>query len=136
MYKSKGIVVDNDVTKFKYAPKNSFSKLGRPRKIFPDNWCTGPDPLRHEMYYAWQKHRSQANYRKEPYDLSWEDWEKIWQNTTLFLNRGRKPDDMTLTREDPDGAWTLSNCIVITRLEQLRRAMEYKMKKMGKRPDR
>lgn len=129
MYKSKGIVVDNSMTKFKYAATATLSKMGRPRKIFPDNWCTGPDYLRHEMYYAWQKHKSQANYRKEPYDLTFEDWEKIWSNPTDFLNRGRKPEDLTLTRLDLDGAWTLDNCIVITRLEQLRRAMAHKMNK-------
>lgn len=136
MYKSKGIVADNSVTKFKYAPKESFSKQGRPRKIFPHNWVTGPDMLRHEMYYAWQKHRAQARYRNEPYDLTFEDWEIIWANTNDFLSRGRKPEDLTLTRLDLDGAWTLDNCIIITRLEQLRRAMANKMAKMGKRPDR
>lgn len=129
MYKSKGIVVDNETTKFKYAPKLTLSKTGKPRKIFPHNWCTGPDPLTHEMYYAWQKHRSQANYRREAHDLTWEDWQSIWANPIDFLNRGRQPDNITLTREDPEGAWTLDNCILITRLEQLRRAMAYKQLK-------
>lgn len=132
MYKSKGIVVDNETTKFKYAPKDSKSKLGKPRKIFPHNWISGPDILTHEMYYAWQKHKAQANFRKEAHDLTWEDWLEIWHKPSEFLSRGRQPEDLTLTREDPMGAWTLSNCIVVTRLEQLRRAMAHKMAMKGK----
>lgn len=131
MYKSKGILVKDNELNFKYASKNSMSKTGKSRKIFPDNWCTGPDYLRHEMYYAWQKHKSQANYRKESYDLTFEDWEKIWANPTDFLNRGRQPEDLTLTREDLDGPWTLTNCIIITRLEQIRRAMAHTLAKKG-----
>lgn len=133
MYKSKGLLVTNEVTKFKYAPKESHSKQGRPRKIFPQNWITGPDFLTHEMYYAWQKHRSQARYRKEDYDLSWEDWLEIWKNPIDFENRGRKPEDLTLTRIDDDGAWELSNVQIMTRLEQLRKAMARKMLLKGTR---
>lgn len=131
MYKSKGIVVNNDTTKFKYAPKEGLSKQGKPRKIFPDNWCTGPDMLTHEMYYAWLKHRSQANYRKEAYQLSWEDWLDLWANPVDFQNRGRKPEDLTLTRIDDDGAWARDNVVVMTRLEQLRKAMARKMRIKG-----
>lgn len=129
MYKSKGIVVDNETTKFKYAPKETKSKSGKPRKIFPDNWISGPDMLRHEMYYAWLKHRSQARYRKEAYELSWEDWQEMWANPIDFQNRGRKPDDLTLTRIDDDGAWELANVVVITRLEQLRKARNRRIPK-------
>ena len=128
MKKKEGIVVDNSVTQFKYAPKNSLSKTGKPRKIFPHNWCTGPDYYLHELYYAHQKHRSQARYRGEAYNLTWEDWQAIWSNPTDFHNRGRKPEDLTLTRVDPDQPWELSNCVVMTRLEQLRAAMAYKMR--------
>jgi hypothetical protein len=115
--------------KFRYAIKDQRSKYGKPRKMFPNNWTSGPDPVMHEMYYAWAKHKSQANYRKEDYDLTWEDWQVIWANHDDFLRRGRKPDDLALTRKDYEKPWTLSNCEVVTRLEQIRRSSFYTQKK-------
>jgi hypothetical protein len=119
---------------FKYAPKKlaTTNTYGKPRRMFPDNWISGPDQVQHEMYYAWAKHKSQAKFRKEAYDLTWEDWRDIWANPIDFLNRGRKPDDLTLTRIDDDGAWTRDNVMVITRLEQLRKARDRVMKTRGK----
>lgn len=125
-YISKAVIV-TEAAQFKYAPKEGKSKLGKPRKMFPNNWVSGPDLLTHDMYYAWQKHRAQANYRNEPHRLTWEDWQEIWSNPTDFQNRGRQPEDLTLTRIDDDGAWEISNVEVMTRLEQLRKAMARKM---------
>lgn len=96
------------------------SGLGRRRN--PDVWISGPDPYKHELYYAWAKHKSQAAYRQEAYELTWEDWQKIWHKPELFWGRGRKPHDLAMTRRDPEAAWSLTNCIVVTRLEQLRMA--------------
>jgi hypothetical protein len=119
---------------FKYAPKkpsltNSF---GKPRRMFPDNWTSGPDPVQHDMYYAWQKHRAQASYRGEAHDLTWDDWRDIWANPVDFLNRGRRPENLTLTRVDDDGAWTRDNVEVMTRLDQLRKARDRVMQQRGK----
>jgi len=128
------IVTEEIITSFRYAPKKVSvkNKYGKPRKMFPENWVSGPDPLDHEKYYAWAKHRSQAHYRSEPYDLTWEDWQDIWSKPGEFLNRGRKPENLTLTRIDDDGAWTRDNVIVMTRLEQLRKARDRVMQSRGK----
>ena len=130
-YISKAVIV-TEAARFKYAPKEGKSKSGKPRKMFPNNWVSGPDLLTHDMYYAWQKHKAQANYRKEPHTLSWEDWQAIWANPIDFQNRGRQPDDLTLTRIDDDGAWTADNVQVMTRLDQLRKAMARKMQLKGR----
>ncbi len=106
---------------YRYAPNKSKSVKGRKRRTTPEYWKSGPDPLRHEMYYAWAKHKSQANYRGEAYELTFEDWLLIWSNPEDFLRRGRKPEDLTLTRKDHEAPWTLDNCEVILRLDQLRR---------------
>jgi len=111
---------------FKYAIFNSDPRR-RPRRRTPEKWRSGPDPVQHEMYYAWAKHRSQANYRGEAYELTFEDWQTIWADPELFLRRGRKPDDVTLTRRDPEQAWSLDNCVVMTRLEHLRKEMARRM---------
>jgi hypothetical protein len=132
-YISKAVIVTEANSQYKYAPKkpNIKNSYGKPRRMFPDNWMSGPDPLMHDMYYAWAKHRSQANYRKEAYDLTWDDWQTIWANPIDFQNRGRKPEDLTLTRIDDDGAWTADNVEIMTRLEQLRKAMARKMQLKG-----
>jgi hypothetical protein len=129
MKNGKAVIVTEANSQFKYAPKKPGiqNSYGKPRRMFPTNWLSGPDPLMHDMYYAWAKHRSQANYRKEAYDLTWDDWQTIWANPVDFQNRGRKPEDLTLTRIDDDGAWTADNVEIMTRLEQLRKAMARKM---------
>ena len=134
MKNGRAVVVTEDNSHFKYAPKKPSLKnsYGKPRRMFPDNWTSGPDPIHHDMYYAWAKHKSQAAYRKEAHDLTWEDWQTIWANPVDFLNRGRKPEDLTLTRIDDEGAWTMDNVVVMTRLEQLRKAMARKMALKGR----
>lgn len=108
----------------KYAPYKSKSVKGRARRRTPEYWKSGPDPLHHEMYYAWSKHRSQAQYRKEQYLITWEDWLTIWADPNDFLRRGRKPEDLTLTRQDPSGPWSLDNVEIMIRIEHLRREIE------------
>jgi hypothetical protein len=125
MKSGRAVIVNQEILDaFKYAPKKSAvcNSYGKPRKMFPSNWVSGPDFLQHEIYYAWHKHRSQAKYRNEVYDLTWEDWQEIWSNTDLFLRRGRKSTDLTLTRIDDDGAWSMDNIQIMTRLEQLQKA--------------
>lgn len=133
MKNGKAVIVTELNNHFKYAPKVSSIKnsYGKARRMFPTNWISGPDPVQHDMYYAWQKHRAQARYRKEDYELTWEDWQTIWANPVDFLNRGRKPEDLTLTRIDDDGCWQLDNVQIMTRLEQLRKAMARKMRSKG-----
>jgi len=134
MKSGQAVIVDQEILDaFRYAPKKeAINAYGKPRKIFPSNWRSGPDYLQHEMYYAWSKHRSQALYRGEEYTLTWLDWQVIWTDTNDFLRRGRRPDDLTLTRIDDDGAWEIDNVQVITRLEQLRKARNRTLKLRGK----
>jgi hypothetical protein len=135
MKSGRAVIVTEFNNQFKYAPKKPTVKnaYGRDRRMFPDNWISGPDPLQHDMYYAWSKHKSQAAYRRESHDLTWEDWQNIWANPVDFQNRGRKPEDLTLTRIDDDGAWTRDNVVIMTRLEQLRKSMARKMQLKGQR---
>lgn len=88
----------------------------RGRYTDPSTWKTGPNPLTREKYYAFLKHRSQASYRKETYNLSWEDWQSFW-NDDDFVKRGRKVDDLCLTRYNFNLAWDIDNCVVCTRRE-------------------
>lgn len=93
---------------------------------------TGPRPhvwkvqgeQNHQQYRAWVQARAQANYRKEVFLLSFEDFQRLWQAHWHQKGRGRL--DYCLTREDPDGAWELSNVECIPRVEHLRRQKYYK----------
>lgn len=84
------------------------------RYVDPSRWVTGPDPLRHEKYYAWLKHRSQANYRKEEYSLTWEQWEELWSDERWF-SRGRTIESLCLQQIEPGEGWHISNVEVVTR---------------------
>lgn len=98
------------------------------RRARPETWIHGPDPMTHEKYYAYLKHRAQAKFRKEEYELTDSQWLEIWQDDTKFLNRGRRPDCWVLTRIDNEKAWSVDNCEIITRYDQLLRNMEEKMR--------
>ena len=96
------------------------------RKPRPKCWITGPDELTREKFYAWHKHRAQANYRQEEYSLTFDDWQQLWSDDN-FLNRGRASECLVLTRIEREGPWSIANCEVITRLEQLRQCVADKI---------
>ena len=109
--------------KLKYTPTNTMHNRtpetvvrGGPRQWWGDE---------REKRYAYLKHRSQCMYRKEPYDLSWEDWNELWTDE-LFAKRGRGKDDLCLARVNIRDSWNLFNCIVYTRHEHLKRNGEFR----------
>jgi hypothetical protein len=67
------------------------------------------DPVMHDKYYAYLKHRCQAKYRGERYQLTWQDWCKIW-TPALWAKRGRKPRSVRLTQIDQTLGWSIKNC--------------------------
>lgn len=104
--------------KFKYAKYSETGRQapnGRPgRHVDPSCWCTGPDPLRHDKYYAWLKHRAQAKYRKEDYSLSWDEWELLWTDER-WLERGRTIDSLCLQQIELGEGWHFNNVEIVTR---------------------
>ena len=93
---------------------------------------TGPRPncwkvqgeIPHKQYLAFLQMRAQANYRKEEFNLTFEDFQKLWQYH--WDKKGRATDDYCLTREDPEGPWDRDNAICILRVDHLRRQKLYK----------
>lgn len=85
----------------------------------PHLWLVGPDTQRHDQFIAWQRAYSQAQFRGEPWFMTFEDfctaWEGHWQD------RGRGSDQLCLTRQDLEGPWSLDNVYLITRAEHNRR---------------
>lgn len=93
---------------------------------------TGPRPHcwkvqgeeNHEQYLSWLQMRAQANYRKEVFALSFEDFKLLWAGR--WQSKGRGSDSYCLTREDPDGAWIMGNVQCIPRVEHLSRQRLYR----------
>lgn len=86
----------------------------------PHTWLSGPDILRHEQHIAWLKHKSQAAYRSEPHDITYEQWCDIWNQGNAWELRGRRSTATVLTRIDIEGAWTVSNVHIMTRRDHLK----------------
>lgn len=71
--------------------------------------------------------KAQANYRKEIFALSFEDFQMLWADR--WDMKGKGSDNYCLTREDPNGAWIRGNVVCIVRIEHLRRQKLYKQEK-------
>jgi hypothetical protein len=111
------------MSRLRYTPE--VKKLGPSNKQGryqnPELWITGPCPIRRDKYYGWLKHRAQAKYRGEYYNLSWEAFEQLWFDDDMWFQRGRKVTDLCMSLIDFEQGWTDGNVEVITRLEQLRK---------------
>lgn len=83
--------------------------------------------LNHSQYLAWLQMKAQANYRKETFKLTFEDFQQLWKDK--WDMKGKASDNYCLTRTDPEGAWELSNVQCIIRVEHLRRQKLYKQEK-------
>jgi hypothetical protein len=70
------------------------------------------DPIQHDLYYGFLKHRAQARFRKELYALTWAQWQRIW-TPTLWAKRGRGPRSLRLVQLNPLKGWSFKNCAVV-----------------------
>lgn len=78
----------------------------------------------HQQHIAWQRAKAQANFRKEVWCLSFEEFQQLWAG--LWHLRGRDSLGYCLCRDDPDGAWIQGNVTCIPRVEHLRRQKLFK----------
>jgi hypothetical protein len=85
----------------------------------PHVWITGTDPKTHGMLIPYLRHKAQARYRAELFDLTFDEYKELWWE--LWEQRGRRSEDLCMTRIDPEGVWTKDNCEIITRREHCQR---------------
>lgn len=83
------------------------------------------DPQLHARYTPFLKSRSQAWYRGEDWDLTFEDYCQLWTWDHWQL-RGKGATEFAMVRKDIEQGWNLNNCEIITRREQLRRNAHYR----------
>ena len=84
------------------------------------------DPQLHVRYNPFLKSRSQAWYRGEDWDLTFEDYCSLWTWDHWQL-RGKGSTDLAMTRRDYSQGWNLENCEIVTRREQLRRNAKHRV---------
>ena len=59
--------------------------------------------------------KAQAKFRREPWELSLDDYRIIWQD--YWHLKGRLGDEYALTRIDINKSWNINNIKVLTRKE-------------------
>jgi hypothetical protein len=89
----------------------------------PHTWKVQGE-IPHQQYIAWLRAKSQANYRGEVWLLSFEDFQRLWQEHWQF--RGRSREDFVMCRDDHEGAWVLGNVQVTRRYNYLNRQRIYR----------
>ena len=95
-----------------------------PRKgLRPHTWKVQGE-IPHQQYIAWLRAKAQANYRKEVWLLTFEDFQRLWLGVWEY--RGRARNDYVMMREDHQSAWALGNVLVSRRYEYLSRQRNYK----------
>lgn len=77
------------------------------------NWISGPDPQLHQMYVAFGWHRVSSRLRGDEWELDWPAWRDTWLPN--WHQRGRRADDLCLTRIDWEKPWRADNIQLVTR---------------------
>lgn len=84
----------------------------------PQTWKY-PDPFDHVRHNAYLKMRSQAWFRKEPWDLTIEEFFEFWPTEELWSQRGKRANGLCMVRVNTTLPWSKANCRVVERYEQL-----------------
>jgi hypothetical protein len=99
----------------------------KPGILRPHQWLSGPDQYGHKLFVDCQKARAQAKFRGEDWQISEQDYIDLWMDRDQHLSKGRGRYDLTMTRIDPEKAWTVDNVHIITRIEHLRKSNRRKI---------
>lgn len=94
----------------------------RASKVFyREDWVTGPDDERHDKYYVWMRAKAQARFKNQTWDLTFEEFESFWTPERWEWRGSRTKNGLILARLDPQGPWSVDNCQIMTRRQQVRR---------------
>lgn len=80
-----------------------------------ENWT-----LEQIITFVYKQQQAQARFRKEGWGFNNEnEWYAMWSEEQ-FAKRGKKKDEYAMTRIDESKAWSVDNCVVKSRGDQLR----------------
>ena len=77
------------------------------------------DTDQHDQHWAWLRKKAQADFRKEEWSITIEEWFKLWSDSGLWHNRGRHKDASAVFMTDPELGWHLWNVQVCNRSQRL-----------------
>jgi hypothetical protein len=93
---------------------------GKKSKFFPRYGARmHQDDFDHARYVPFLRARAQSHFRKEIWDISFEDWCSLWSTPELWAQRGRASASLALVRLDPEDDWTWSNVQIMSRRQWL-----------------
>lgn len=101
------------------------NRLGKGCGPRPHIWITGPDEKLHDQYYAFLRQKAQANFRKEGWEMEFEEFLELWDGK--WDQRGRASEDLCMTRNDYDLPWAISNVTIVPRHEHVKRSWMVKI---------
>jgi hypothetical protein len=99
-------------------PPKTDPQPNRGRPIDPSKWVSGPIEWKRDCHYAYHKHRAQTRYRKEPNNLTLQEWMNLWTED-LWFKRGRSSESICLIRTDDTLPWSINNVHFGPRRESL-----------------
>jgi len=77
------------------------------------------------MRVGWDRMKAQAKYRGELFDLTWEQFQEIWEGH--WHKKGRTVDSLCMTRRDWKGPWTAANIMLVDRREHFSLQGKYRV---------
>mgnify|MGYP003645668990 CR=1 FL=1 len=86
---------------------------------------------RHQFIRRWfLVARCQAKMRGQVWNLTWDDFYRLWSEDDRWMNRGRAKENYCMCRTDMDGDWEISNIEMTTRSEMLKRESVHNRRKI------
>jgi hypothetical protein len=65
-------------------------------------------------FSAYSAQRSKARHRGIPFELSFEEWLKVWEDSGRLPERGRRRGQYVMARNGDQGAYAVGNILIIT----------------------
>jgi hypothetical protein len=104
--------------------------LARERKSYARN-LEKIRKRRRQPIHLFQVHKSSAGRRGVPFELTFEQWLKIWQDSGRFQERGNRKNQYVMARYGDIGPYAVGNVRIITALENV---LEAKALRAGLEP--
>ena len=87
----------------------------RKNGIYPELWKSGRCPVRHKLWLECQRNRAQAKYRGQVWEIDEETFIELWMQDDRYKQRGRRGDDLCMTRINKTLPWTKHNVQFLSR---------------------
>ena len=79
------------------------------RNLYPD------DPISQAYHLKYMRHKAQAKYRREEYELTLDEYMSIWLESPYLDNHGRTSSAHCMIRINEDLPWRLDNVEIVPR---------------------